>query len=109
MLLSSRAFLRGVVGASAGAIAVGSGHADCAWPLAAKKRRRVAIYGGAFDPPTNGHLTACAELVHGRAVDGDCPPTDPDCDAFEARRGDGCPPPPEWKRGGPEPARSRPA
>ena len=69
MLLSSRAFLRGVVGASAGAIAVGSGHADCAWPLAAKKRRRVAIYGGAFDPPTNGHLTACAELVHGRAVD----------------------------------------
>mmetsp|Transcript_48751 Transcript_48751/g.98262 ORF Transcript_48751/g.98262 Transcript_48751/m.98262 type:complete len:246 (+) Transcript_48751:65-802(+) len=27
-------------------------------------RRRVAIYGGAFDPPTNAHMTSAAEIVH---------------------------------------------
>lgn len=28
------------------------------------KRRRVAIYGGAFDPVTNSHMTCAAEIVH---------------------------------------------
>ncbi|CAE7554370.1 nadD [Symbiodinium sp. CCMP2456] len=31
--------------------------------------RRVAIYGGAFDPPTNSHLTCAAEIVHSGCAD----------------------------------------
>jgi len=33
------------------------------------KRRRIAIYGGAYDPITNSHLTCAAELVHSSAID----------------------------------------
>jgi len=29
----------------------------------------VAIYGGAFDPPTNSHLTCAAEIVHSGCAD----------------------------------------
>lgn len=29
-----------------------------------QRRRRVAIYGGAFDPVTNSHLTCASEIVH---------------------------------------------
>jgi len=32
-------------------------------------RRRVAVYGGAFDPITNAHLTAASELIHTGQVD----------------------------------------
>mmetsp|Transcript_12678 Transcript_12678/g.23897 ORF Transcript_12678/g.23897 Transcript_12678/m.23897 type:complete len:255 (+) Transcript_12678:75-839(+) len=35
----------------------------------AAKHRRVAIYGGAFDPPTNSHLTCAAEIVHSGSAD----------------------------------------
>jgi len=31
--------------------------------------KRVAIYGGAFDPPTNSHLTCAAEIVHSGCAD----------------------------------------
>lgn len=33
------------------------------------QRRRVAIYGGAFDPITNAHLTCAAEIVHSQCAD----------------------------------------
>eukprot|EP00931_Biecheleriopsis_adriatica_P120972 TRINITY_DN9605_c0_g1_i1.p1 TRINITY_DN9605_c0_g1~~TRINITY_DN9605_c0_g1_i1.p1 ORF type:complete len:573 (+),score=94.86 TRINITY_DN9605_c0_g1_i1:61-1779(+) len=33
------------------------------------KRRKVAVYGGAFDPVTNSHLTCAAEIVHSGCVD----------------------------------------
>jgi len=32
-------------------------------------RRRVAIYGGAFDPPTNGHFSCCSEIIHSGLAD----------------------------------------
>uniref|UniRef100_A0A7S2MJA2 Cytidyltransferase-like domain-containing protein n=1 Tax=Zooxanthella nutricula TaxID=1333877 RepID=A0A7S2MJA2_9DINO len=35
----------------------------------AKPRRRVAIYGGAFDPVTNSHLTCASEIVHSGQAD----------------------------------------
>mmetsp|Transcript_131533 Transcript_131533/g.281174 ORF Transcript_131533/g.281174 Transcript_131533/m.281174 type:complete len:590 (+) Transcript_131533:52-1821(+) len=35
----------------------------------AKARPRVAIYGGAFDPITNSHLTCAAEIVHSGCAD----------------------------------------
>lgn len=35
----------------------------------AKKRKRVAVYGGAFDPVTNSHLTCASEIVHSTAAD----------------------------------------
>eukprot|EP01063_Lacrimia_lanifica_P024270 TRINITY_DN3220_c0_g3_i1.p1 TRINITY_DN3220_c0_g3~~TRINITY_DN3220_c0_g3_i1.p1 ORF type:complete len:337 (+),score=93.87 TRINITY_DN3220_c0_g3_i1:57-1013(+) len=34
-----------------------------------KRRRRVAVYGGAFDPVTNGHLSCAAEIVHSGIAD----------------------------------------
>ena len=34
-----------------------------------KRRRRVAVYGGAFDPVTNGHLSCAAEIVHSGLAD----------------------------------------
>lgn len=34
-----------------------------------KSRRTVAIYGGAFDPITNAHLTAASEIVHSGCAD----------------------------------------
>jgi len=33
------------------------------------RRKRVAIYGGAFDPITNSHLTCAAEIIHSECVD----------------------------------------
>eukprot|EP00933_Yihiella_yeosuensis_P083035 TRINITY_DN97115_c0_g1_i1.p1 TRINITY_DN97115_c0_g1~~TRINITY_DN97115_c0_g1_i1.p1 ORF type:complete len:259 (-),score=48.72 TRINITY_DN97115_c0_g1_i1:362-1138(-) len=35
----------------------------------AKPAKRVAIYGGAFDPITNSHLTCAAEIVHSGCAD----------------------------------------
>mmetsp|Transcript_10801 Transcript_10801/g.31234 ORF Transcript_10801/g.31234 Transcript_10801/m.31234 type:complete len:248 (-) Transcript_10801:26-769(-) len=32
-------------------------------------RKRVAVYGGAYDPITNSHLTAASELVHSGKAD----------------------------------------
>eukprot|EP00930_Biecheleria_cincta_P016283 TRINITY_DN13303_c0_g1_i1.p1 TRINITY_DN13303_c0_g1~~TRINITY_DN13303_c0_g1_i1.p1 ORF type:complete len:600 (-),score=84.57 TRINITY_DN13303_c0_g1_i1:41-1840(-) len=32
-------------------------------------RKRVAIYGGGFDPVTNSHLTCAAEIIHSQCVD----------------------------------------
>eukprot|EP00930_Biecheleria_cincta_P070715 TRINITY_DN58328_c0_g1_i1.p1 TRINITY_DN58328_c0_g1~~TRINITY_DN58328_c0_g1_i1.p1 ORF type:complete len:588 (+),score=62.22 TRINITY_DN58328_c0_g1_i1:157-1920(+) len=32
-------------------------------------RKRVAVYGGAFDPPTNSHLLCAAEIVHSGCAD----------------------------------------
>eukprot|EP00755_Sulcionema_specki_P009681 Sspe_Gene.44375::Locus_21748_Transcript_2_2_Confidence_0.400_Length_1291::g.44375::m.44375/K00969/nadD; nicotinate-nucleotide adenylyltransferase len=34
-----------------------------------QRRRRVAVYGGAFDPVTNGHLSCAAEIVHSGLAD----------------------------------------
>lgn len=31
--------------------------------------KRVAIYGGAFDPPTNSHMTCASEIVHSGCAD----------------------------------------
>ena len=63
-------WLRGAA-ISAGAAAVVAGNdTQCKWPFAeAKRKKRIAIYGGAFDPPTNGHLTACAEIIHSELAD----------------------------------------
>eukprot|EP00929_Paragymnodinium_shiwhaense_P032592 TRINITY_DN18038_c0_g1_i1.p1 TRINITY_DN18038_c0_g1~~TRINITY_DN18038_c0_g1_i1.p1 ORF type:complete len:623 (-),score=124.44 TRINITY_DN18038_c0_g1_i1:183-1949(-) len=33
------------------------------------RRRSVAIYGGAFDPITNAHLTCASEIVHSQCAD----------------------------------------
>lgn len=33
------------------------------------ERKRVAVYGGAYDPITNSHLTCAAEIVHSGCVD----------------------------------------
>jgi len=35
----------------------------------AARRRRIAIYGGAYDPITNSHLTAASEIVHSGKAD----------------------------------------
>lgn len=32
-------------------------------------RRRIAVYGGAFDPITNSHLLCAAEIIHSGAAD----------------------------------------
>eukprot|EP00756_Hemistasia_phaeocysticola_P033528 Hpha_TRINITY_DN16469_c2_g1::TRINITY_DN16469_c2_g1_i1::g.162057::m.162057/K00969/nadD; nicotinate-nucleotide adenylyltransferase len=32
-------------------------------------KRRVAVYGGAFDPITNAHLTCCSEIIHSESAD----------------------------------------
>jgi len=37
--------------------------------LRSGERRRVAIYGGAFDPVTNSHLTCASEIVHSGQAD----------------------------------------
>ena len=29
----------------------------------AQQVKRVAVYGGAFDPPTNSHMTCASEIV----------------------------------------------
>eukprot|EP01064_Diplonema_japonicum_P039311 TRINITY_DN981_c2_g1_i1.p1 TRINITY_DN981_c2_g1~~TRINITY_DN981_c2_g1_i1.p1 ORF type:complete len:270 (+),score=32.79 TRINITY_DN981_c2_g1_i1:61-870(+) len=34
-----------------------------------RRKRRVAVYGGAFDPVTNGHLSCAAEIVHSGIAD----------------------------------------
>ena len=34
-----------------------------------RKRRRVGVYGGAFDPITNGHLQLATEIIHSGQVD----------------------------------------
>ena len=34
-----------------------------------RRRRKVAVYGGAFDPVTNGHLSCAAEIVHSGLAD----------------------------------------
>eukprot|EP01062_Namystynia_karyoxenos_P058499 TRINITY_DN50025_c0_g1_i1.p1 TRINITY_DN50025_c0_g1~~TRINITY_DN50025_c0_g1_i1.p1 ORF type:complete len:331 (+),score=46.95 TRINITY_DN50025_c0_g1_i1:73-993(+) len=31
--------------------------------------KRVAVYGGAFDPITNAHLTCCSEIIHSGSAD----------------------------------------
>eukprot|EP00928_Gymnodinium_smaydae_P031884 TRINITY_DN23254_c0_g7_i1.p1 TRINITY_DN23254_c0_g7~~TRINITY_DN23254_c0_g7_i1.p1 ORF type:complete len:563 (-),score=116.91 TRINITY_DN23254_c0_g7_i1:141-1829(-) len=38
-------------------------------PPAGGKRRNVAVFGGAFDPPTNSHILALAEIVHSGVAD----------------------------------------
>ena len=48
----------------------GGGSASSWWPFAkAERRRRVALFGGAFDPPTNGHLQCCAGIIHSELAD----------------------------------------
>lgn len=37
--------------------------------LAETKRKRVAIYGGTFDPPTNSHMTCASEIVNSGCAD----------------------------------------
>eukprot|EP00428_Durinskia_dybowskii_P006962 CAMPEP_0170303976 /NCGR_PEP_ID=MMETSP0116_2-20130129/52323_1 /TAXON_ID=400756 /ORGANISM="Durinskia baltica, Strain CSIRO CS-38" /LENGTH=293 /DNA_ID=CAMNT_0010555949 /DNA_START=76 /DNA_END=958 /DNA_ORIENTATION=+ len=37
--------------------------------LRSQARRRVAIYGGAYDPITNSHLTCASEIVHSGKAD----------------------------------------
>jgi len=34
-----------------------------------EKKKKIGIYGGAFNPPTNAHLQLAAEIVHSGAVD----------------------------------------
>ena len=34
-----------------------------------RKCKRIAIYGGSFDPITDAHLTMCASIIHSRAAD----------------------------------------
>eukprot|EP01060_Flectonema_neradi_P026801 TRINITY_DN3614_c0_g1_i1.p1 TRINITY_DN3614_c0_g1~~TRINITY_DN3614_c0_g1_i1.p1 ORF type:complete len:283 (+),score=17.28 TRINITY_DN3614_c0_g1_i1:48-896(+) len=41
-------------------------HATCP---RCRRRRRIAVYGGAFDPVTNGHLSCAAEIVHSGIAD----------------------------------------
>jgi len=35
----------------------------------AARRKRVAVFGGAFDPPTNAHMLSVAEIIHSGMVD----------------------------------------
>ncbi|CAK9057043.1 Probable nicotinate-nucleotide adenylyltransferase (Deamido-NAD(+) diphosphorylase) (Deamido-NAD(+) pyrophosphorylase) (Nicotinate mononucleotide adenylyltransferase) (NaMN adenylyltransferase) [Durusdinium trenchii] len=35
----------------------------------AAPRKRVAIYGGTFDPPTNSHMTCAGEIIHSGSAD----------------------------------------
>eukprot|EP00435_Cladocopium_sp_Y103_P051303 s2360_g15.t2 len=35
----------------------------------AQQVKRVAVYGGAFDPPTNSHMTCASEIVHSGCAD----------------------------------------
>lgn len=65
-MISRLAWQSAALGAAA---VVGSSHAHCALFGDKKKRKRIAIYGGAFDPPTNGHLTACAEIINSELAD----------------------------------------
>ena len=37
--------------------------------LAAASKIRVAVYGGAFDPPTVDHMRCCAQILRSRQVD----------------------------------------
>eukprot|EP00435_Cladocopium_sp_Y103_P001590 s3007_g1.t1 len=37
--------------------------------LTETKRKRVAIYGGTFDPPTNSHMTCASEIVNSGCAD----------------------------------------
>ena len=38
-------------------------------PARAERRKRIAVYGGAFDPITDGHLKCACEIIHARAAD----------------------------------------
>merc|ERR1719343_458085 len=38
-------------------------------PPAPPERIKVAVYGGAFDPITNSHLTCAAQIVHSQCAD----------------------------------------
>ena len=33
------------------------------------KKKRIAVFGGAYDPPTTAHLTVCSEVIHSGMAD----------------------------------------
>jgi len=60
----------GLPGASGGSKDCGGGgRPDAMSRQSTVGRRRVAVYGGAFDPITNAHLTAASEIVHSGSAD----------------------------------------
>ena len=38
-------------------------------PLALPRRKRIAVLGGSFNPPTDGHLLMAANIIHTRSAD----------------------------------------